>query len=413
MPSSLGEWAAGKLFGLSEDEKRQRADEFYKAAKDNPAIGDLPGDQFNSALQQYVKNRSFPTSTVKDVAQPETRYNVGPKYDMTNPDGGVPISVMPQTDVTQKVEPQSFPIQMGHHKDFVAPTSDGSYAIDKSLGNAEDAVVLPNTTFQKSPQYSPDQALAMASGDPKQLAAAFPNGVPGHAFDKFLTYVTAKGNAENARNTREAGSSDKQDKEQNTLEENFRKGLISIRGDASLHRVEDQRDAAITAYGTIDKAEQQGRALNPIEYVDTLGQIYKARTGQAPGEQTMEQMRQQTAKGNLAKVFTYFTGEQAPATTQDIMQSLKAMTIDMGTQADKLHEGYMKQHLLPPSRLARDRADRIIKEGRGLGFQEATGYQPGNGNRGQGADKTGYVVGQSYKMKDGNTATYVGNGEFQ
>lgn len=149
------------LFGLTEDEKARRADEFYRVAKDNPAIGDLSGDQFNSALQQYVKDRSFPTSTVKDVAQPETRYNVGPKYDMTNPDGGVPISVMPQTDVTQKVEPQSFPIQMGPGHDVYGLSETGQFTHQPDIPNDAKIERFNDRSYQLAQELSREKIAQM------------------------------------------------------------------------------------------------------------------------------------------------------------------------------------------------------------------------------------------------------------
>lgn len=113
MPSSAGDWIATKVFGLTEDEKARRAQEFYNAAKENPGLGSLPADQFNSALQQYVKDRIFPTTMVKDVPGPEVRQNFGITTDQPNPEGGVPISVLPTTEVNQEVNQESFPIQMG------------------------------------------------------------------------------------------------------------------------------------------------------------------------------------------------------------------------------------------------------------------------------------------------------------
>lgn len=168
--------------------------------------------------------------------------------------------------------------------------------------------------------------------------------------------------------------STREDQQQDKLEEQAKNRISGIRGDASLKNVEAQRDAAITAYNRIDQVEKAGKVLNPIDYVDILGQIYKARTGSAPTETVLNEARQQTAKGSYGKVYTYLTGEQAPATTQAIMKSLKEMAAHMGEQSDKLHEAYMTPHLDMPTSLAPDRAERLKKLARGLSFKDATGY---------------------------------------
>ncbi len=171
MPSSLGEWAATKLFGQSEEEKAARAKEFYQVAKENPGLGDLPADQFNSALQQYVKDRSFPTTTVKDVPSPEVRQNFGITHDEPNPSGGVPISVMPQTDVTQKVDQQSFPIQMGPgHDVYTENATTGELAHQPDIPN--DAIIKPynDRSYLLGGQDSRERIAAIQAEE--RLAAA-------------------------------------------------------------------------------------------------------------------------------------------------------------------------------------------------------------------------------------------------
>lgn len=164
--------------------------------------------------------------------------------------------------------------------------------------------------------------------------------------------------------------------EQDRLEQQARQSVSNLRGDKSLARAEEQRDAAIIAYNRIDEIDKKGGQLNPIDYTDILGQIYKARTGAAPTEQVLNEIRQKTAAGDIGRAYTYATGQQAPATTQDIKNSLKDMAASMGMQADKFHEGYMKAHLIKPKALADERWQPIFQTGRGISFQEATGYNP-------------------------------------
>lgn len=169
----------------------------------------------------------------------------------------------------------------------------------------------------------------------------------------------------------------KESQQQDKLEEQYRKSFQQLRGDPSLKRTEEQRDAAAIAYNRIKEVKDHGQILNPIDYVDVLGQIYKARTGSAPTETVLSEARQQTAKGKYEKAYTFLTGQQAPATTQDIMDSLQTMARSMGEQADKFHDGYMRSRIKPPLGLAHDRVQNVVAE-RGMSFAEATGLDKEN-----------------------------------
>lgn len=208
------------------------------------------------------------------------------------------------------------------------------------------------------------------------MSAAFPDGIPDWATKFMATHGEIK--------QKQAAIDDaKNQARQDRLEAAYRTAQTSVRGDASIARTEVQRDAAITAYNRIKEVKDSGETLNPIDYVDVLGQIYKARTGAAPTNEVLQTARQETAKGQTGKWYTYFTGKQAPATSADIQDSLMGMAASMGTQSDKIHSGYMKSRLKPPSGLDPDRIANV-DAGRGLSFQEATGYQPqikGTGNK--------------------------------
>ena len=99
--------------------------------------------------------------------------------------------------------------------------------------------------------------------------------------------------------------------------------VAGVRGDASLARSEMQRDAAATAVNRIDEVHAAGQKLTPFDYTDILGQLYKARSGQAPGEQIMKDIRQPTGTASFNKAWTYLTGQQAPGTSDSIAMSLR------------------------------------------------------------------------------------------
>lgn len=160
--------------------------------------------------------------------------------------------------------------------------------------------------------------------------------------------------------------------EQDRLEQNSLQRLSSLRGDASLARTELQRDAAISAYNRIQDVKKSGqKGLNPIDYIDILGQVYKARTGAAPTETVLQDARQGTASGQGNKWYTYFTGQQAPATTDNIVSSLEDMLKSMGENADMEHDSYMAPHLIKPQGLSSDRWDNIKNQARGTSFKNA------------------------------------------
>lgn len=204
---------------------------------------------------------------------------------------------------------------------------------------------------------------------------------------------------------------DKDNQHQDALETQAINRITSIRGDTSLKNAETQRDAAATAYNRIKEISASGNALNPVDYVDILGQIYKARTGAAPTNEVLQTARQATLKGDLGKAYTYLTGNQAPATTQNIMSSLSEMAKSMGSQADKFHDGYMKAHLIKPSGLANERWQNIVNTNRGMSFAEATkdadskSLPPAAGR----SPKPGGVLKQD---KNGNKAWVYPDGTF-
>ena len=169
--------------------------------------------------------------------------------------------------------------------------------------------------------------------------------------------------------------SNKENQQQDKLEGQAIQRVTNLRGDASMARTENQRDAAIQAYNTIKRVKEEGRLPSQIEYYDLLGQMWKARTGSSPTDQAIRDLDAKTLKGSLAKAYQYFSGKPAGITTSEILDNVQAFASDSGMQADKLHSGYMKSHLIKPTGLNNDRWQNILSTHRGLDFQEATGYK--------------------------------------
>lgn len=164
----------------------------------------------------------------------------------------------------------------------------------------------------------------------------------------------------------------KADHEQDILEQNALNRIASVRGDASIARIETQRDAASIAFNTIQQAKNEGRDITQTEYYDTLGQLWKARTGAAPTDQSIRDLDINTIQAALHKKLTWVDGKPRGATSKEIIDSLQKFVDDSGKQADKLHEGYMKPRLIKPFGLSEERWKAIQASGRGLSYSDAT-----------------------------------------
>ena len=167
-------------------------------------------------------------------------------------------------------------------------------------------------------------------------------------------------------------------------------------------RVEEQRDASIQAYNTIQKIKEEGRLPSQLEYYDILGQMWKARTGSSPTEQSIRDLDSKTFQGNLGKAVTYFTGKPASNTTEGVLNNIQDFAQQSGLQADKLHSGYMQAHLIKPKNLSQEAWDNIKNTQRGLSFQEATGLNNANQGGGQSQSKPRTVIqnGHTYTLNE-------------
>lgn len=162
----------------------------------------------------------------------------------------------------------------------------------------------------------------------------------------------------------------RKDQQQNQVEQNAIARLSSVRGDVPMSKVEQQRDAAISAYNTIQSAEHENRLPTQIEYLDLLGQLWKSRTGTAPTEQVLKEFNVGTMQQRLNKVGQYFTGKPMGANTKEVISALKDFVYTTGNSLDQTHEGYFKNHLIRPSGISDDKWNELKQMSRGNSFKE-------------------------------------------
>ena len=191
------------------------------------------------------------------------------------------------------------------------------------------------------------------------------------------------------------GMQNTQDQRQNQLEAQAIGRVASIRGDTSLGKIEQQRDAATSAYNTLQTAEHEGRLPNQVEFLDILGQLWKARTGTAPTDQVMKEFNVGTVQQNLNKVYSWATGKPAPANTKDVIGALKDFVVSSGKSLDQQHESYFSTHLIKPKGLEDDRWEAIKTAHRGNSFEDATKQYADSLSQGGSAQPTGTVANQA------------------
>jgi hypothetical protein len=154
-----------------------------------------------------------------------------------------------------------------------------------------------------------------------------------------------------------------QDKEQNLLYQQGLSQITSLRGDRSLQAVEAQRDGAIDAMKTIQRAEKSGQPMNSFDMINVLSKINEGKgEGKIP----------QTLAGNVGKAFQLVTGQPAPSTTIGIQNALKALVTQIGSDADQKHAAYMAPHLAFNPGLTPENQARLSGLARGLNYAQAT-----------------------------------------
>lgn len=154
--------------------------------------------------------------------------------------------------------------------------------------------------------------------------------------------------------------------------------INQIRGDKPLVDSEVMRNGAISAYQAIDNIQKQGRAPNQYEYVDLLGQLWKARTGGTLTNEELKHMDPKTIQSQLGPIGTYFTGDPKAITTPAATNAIKQFVVQSGKTADQIHDNYMQSRGVGAAatrmkELYPDDADRLAKMARGMSFADATG----------------------------------------
>ena len=152
------------------DERRRRFDEYIK---ENPETAGKTNADYNAALEEYISTGKFPTARPQEV-----RTNIGLAEDVPNPEGGVPISVLPTMEVSQ----QDIPIKRG--RPYVEQTNEGSYRLNTDI--PQGAQVLPARRSLFDTVLTPEQTKAIEAGDLDALAAAYPQGIPNKIVKMFM-----------------------------------------------------------------------------------------------------------------------------------------------------------------------------------------------------------------------------------
>lgn len=159
---------------------------------------------------------------------------------------------------------------------------------------------------------------------------------------------------------------------QDSLANQAMQRISSARGDASLVRTELQRDAAAQGYNTLTKAESEKRPLSQLEYYDTLGQMWRAKTGTAPTVESMSSIDGKTVEQKLNNFGTFITGKPMAANSPAMISNLKSYIQDTGEQLDRSHDAYMAPHTIKPPGLSDEAWAPIAASARGLSFKDAT-----------------------------------------
>ncbi len=189
-----------------------------------------------------------------------------------------------------------------------------------------------------------------------------------------------KGGIDYLKNAQDALNPDtsKEDHHQDTLFQQGKQAIDSIRGDPTLKEWETKREGSKTVYNTIENVKSGKLQLSKAVYYDLLGQMWKARTGASPTDQAIKDLDTSTFKGDISKAANYFTGSiAAGATTKDVLQNLQDFAKDSGFQADKEHAGFMKSRMTLNPGLSKSNKEILSHLGRGLSFGDSTGLTKG------------------------------------
>lgn len=186
--------------------------------------------------------------------------------------------------------------------------------------------------------------------------------------------ATVRASLENAAATSASASGARDDKSKASYIQFLQTHMQGIRGEEGMKKSEAQSTAAASVANRIKDLNAEGKLLNPTDYTDALIQLYIARAGVSATDQAIVHIRQETAAGKFNKMFTFATGQDAPATTQGVQDAILEQAQHFGHQADVTHEVQMRPRIgTVPDQWANDPdVQRIVKTGRGASYAELT-----------------------------------------
>lgn len=171
---------------------------------------------------------------------------------------------------------------------------------------------------------------------------------------------------------KQQAEADRQSNHIDTVENNAIARISDARKDPVIISLENQRFAASNAYNTIAKAKAEDRLPSSVEYTDTLAQLYKAKTGQAPTLDTMANLKGDTLEAKLNSWAQFASSKPVGANSKEMIDNLQSFIQDTGIQLDRGHDAAMAPHLIKPKGLPADRWEPIFHTARGLSFKDAT-----------------------------------------
>lgn len=264
-----------------------------------------------------------------------------------------------------------------------APTDIQDKLLDRAKANFEESKTLfdeklkndPNSDVSKSYRTMVTQIAPTLANNPNfQNMTAQSIGEKLPLIDTMMKAQAAKDEKEmglkQLQSNKDISLGLREDQQQDKLEGQAMQRINTLRGDQSLARIENQRDAAISAYRTLQIAKDEKRMPSQAEYYDILGQLWKARTGATPSDAAIRDLDSKTFQGSLQKAGTYFTGKPMGNTTPAILDNLQQFVKHTGNLADEQHDAYMKPHMIKPTGLSDERWKPIVSTARGISFAD-------------------------------------------
>lgn len=398
---------------LLEQEKERKREAFNKLVEENPDLVKST-EEYNKGLQQYLSSGTLPTSRTEEVRTTE-----GDKTETPLPGGrGVAVQ-FPETAVSQ----ESNPITFGPPQEDIVRVKDGKMVyLTGSPDDKKPVKVLTAAEAGDSPETL-DKLLAdrvkngdMSLEDAVSLKSKTGSGAYALTKEEQNAIVAATQRANNPLPT-------------SLLTSRGPKAKVlaqALMENPNYDPTTSEVSFSTAKRGAESEAGQRGRALGSIRpMADSLEDIldYAAPLIKVLSPTQISAVNSAYRRGlaqindpDANRLLTHMN--EATAMYASIMKGgTAAPTDDQFKDAKRIISGG-----LSPSgfsgvsdairKAARSRVKRLEQSPRqSEGGSSDKGQPQGGGD--STPDKFGYVVGQQYKMKDGQMATYAGNGEFE